>query len=214
LDDGIFQLNRSLHLESLHWKVQIRHMGNSRWVAVVGTIVMVFGAVSCSGSSPETAATSVLGSDCVGCPFGHGSLAQAKAEFEKEAKADPKNKYPWYNLGIIAQGSGDTKAAEVDFLKAISIDPKFESALYQEGLVRFHANDIPGAISYLTRAVTADEKDSCAHWVLGLALDRESPPTDNHRATNELRAALKIDPALIKGINSRKVKRNEVPGCD
>jgi hypothetical protein len=35
-------------------------------------------ATSAVDRSPGTAATSVLGSGCVGCPFGHPSLAQAK----------------------------------------------------------------------------------------------------------------------------------------
>jgi tetratricopeptide (TPR) repeat protein len=188
-------------------------MGRLRCYAVIGAILMALGTVSCSGSSPETAATSVLGSGCVGCPYVHPSLAQAKTEFEKAVKADPNNRYDWYDLGVIAQSSGDTRTAQADFLRAIAIDPKFESALYGEGLLRFRADDRSGAITYLSRAVTQNAKNSCAHWALGYALRSEGGPPAAKRATAQLRAALKIDPAFIKGIDSPKVKPNTVPGC-
>jgi hypothetical protein len=106
------------------------------------------------------------------------------------------------------------KTAQTDFLKAIAIDPEYEPPLYEEGLLRFHANDVQGAISYMRRAVTANRQDACAHWVLGLALTRETGPPNDHRAANELRAALKLYPALLKELGSSKVKPNEVPGCN
>ncbi|MGO9877015.1 MAG: tetratricopeptide repeat protein [Acidimicrobiia bacterium] len=159
---------------------------------------MALGTVSCSGSSPRTAAIPSLSSGCVDCPYDQPSLAQAKAEFEKEAKADPKNKYPWYNLGVIAQGNGDTKTAQTDFLKAIAIDPKFQSALYLEGVLRYRAKDIPDAITYLSRAVKANPNDANAHWELGLALRHVDSPGASIKSLNELYEALKIDPALVK----------------
>jgi Tfp pilus assembly protein PilF len=141
------------------------------------------------------------------------AVSCAKRQFEQVLQKDPQEKYAWYNLAVIAQGDKDATTAARDYEQAIAIDPKFESALYNLGLLRFHANDIQEAISDLGRAVAANPRDACAHWALGFALNRAIGRAGGLRATNEMRAALKLDPALIKSIRSSKVKPNEVPGC-
>jgi tetratricopeptide (TPR) repeat protein len=150
--------------------------------------------------------------ECASSPACDGMLAKAK--YQHVVNADPNDRYGWYNLGVLAQGSGDSNAAQTDFLKAIAIDPNFEASLYEEGLVRYHANDVPGAVSYLSRAVVANPQDACAHWALGIALMRSDGRARSERGLTELRTALKVDPALIRSVSSAKVKPNQVPGCN
>jgi cytochrome c-type biogenesis protein CcmH/NrfG len=184
----------------------------TRKSCVLGLSVLVLCVGACSTRS-STAGCSGL--KCLGpiSPPGTLSLVQQKSHFQQIVKSDPTNRYGWYNLGVIAQGAQDTNAARADFERAIAVAPNFEAPLYRLGLLRFQANDIPGAITDLGRAVTANPRDACAHWVLGLALNRVDHPADDHRAANEMRAALKLDPALLKSIRTPKVKPNAMPGC-
>ena len=127
-----------------------------------------------------------------------GNVSLAKSEIQAIVKTDPNNKYAWYDLGVIAQGNGDSSGASSDYMRSIAIDPVFESPLYNLGVLRFQAGNIDDAIKYLTRAVAVNSQDANAHWNLGLALARKVIPKDNIEATKQLNLALKLDPALIK----------------
>jgi tetratricopeptide (TPR) repeat protein len=126
-----------------------------------------------------------------------GNVSLAKSEFQAIVKTDPSNVYAWYDLGVIAQAANDSSAT-TDYLKAIALDPTFESPDYNLGVLYFQADKIDNAITYLKRAVALNAQDANAHWNYGLALARKDIKTDNKLATEQLNAALKLDPALIK----------------
>jgi len=177
-------------------------MAKSRYVAVVGTIVMALGTVSCGASDTNSASQSTT----TAC----STLTCDQTRFQAIAKDDPTNKYAPYDLGVIAQGRGNRAEAQTDFLRAIAIDPKFEAPLYQEGFLRFHANDIQGAISYLRRAVRSNPQDANAHWVFGIALSRESRAKSvQAEASAQLHDALTFDPALVKN-----AQQEGLPACN
>jgi tetratricopeptide (TPR) repeat protein len=52
-----------------------------------------------------------------------GDADEAGKWYRKAAEADPTWGKPWYDLGLLAQKSGDPAMAEQDFKKAIAIDP-------------------------------------------------------------------------------------------
>jgi len=161
-------------------------------LAVVLAVALAACSTSSSGVDPNVSLSKAL------ADYFAGNVSLAKSEFQAIVKADPTNKYAWYDLGVIAQGNGDTSGAATDYLKSIGIDPTFESPLYNLGVLRYQENNIDDAITYLTRAVAANAQDANAHWNLGLALARKDTKPDNTLATKQLNEALKLDPALIK----------------
>jgi tetratricopeptide (TPR) repeat protein len=171
---------------------------------------MVLAMASCSGSSTDGASSSTT--NPLVRPFGGepaGDLSRAETEYQATVKKDPTNKYAWCNLGVIAQARCYAKTAETDYLKSIGIDPKFEAALYQEGLLNFQRYRTPDAIDYISRAVASNPNDANAHWVLGMALTRiHGGPHD--RASKELNAALKLNPALV----NRRARPDVLRGCN
>jgi Flp pilus assembly protein TadD len=161
-------------------------------LAVVLAVVLAACSSSPSGIDPNVSLSKAL------ADYFAGNVSLAKGEFSAIVKTDPNNKYAWYDLGVIEQGSANASAAASDYLRSIAIDPVFESALYNLGVLRFQGGQIPDAITYLTRAVAANPADGNAHWNLGLALARIGTQKDNLLATQQLNKALKINPALIK----------------
>jgi Tfp pilus assembly protein PilF len=180
------------------------------WVGATIAAVGVIGLVAALGSQTPRNATGGISTRAAAprasvadalAKYKAGHVALAKTELQAVVKKDPTDKYGWYDLGVITQGSGDNKSAGVDYLKAIAIDPRFEAALYNYGVLRFQANDIAPAILYLRRAAAADPNDANAHWNLGLALARPNTPATNKQASVELNLALKLDPKLIKTLD-------------
>src|SRR5690242_18089119 len=94
-----------------------------------------------SGSASEQAATLVAKGlqDYIA-----GNIQLANSEFQQAANLDPKNKYAWYNLGVIAQYNKDTKTATADYNRSLALDPNFESVLYNLGVLRYAASDWDG----------------------------------------------------------------------
>ncbi len=169
-------------------------------------VVLAMMLAACSSSGPSVDSGVTLQKALA--DYDAGNVSLAKAEFQELTKTDPTDYYPWYDLGVIAQGAGQTSSAVTDYGKALAIDPTFESALYNLGVVRFQQGNFPGAVNELTKAVASNPKDANAHWNLGLALVRLDTKVDNKLATEQLNAALKIDPALLKtlGVPTRTTK--------
>jgi len=90
------------------------------------------------------------------------SLAQLRARFQQDVETDPKDKFGWYNLGVIAEDVNDSAMAVIDYQHAIALDPMFASALYNLGILRYQAHDYPAAVAFLTRAVAANPNDADA----------------------------------------------------
>ncbi|HTD51367.1 MAG TPA: tetratricopeptide repeat protein [Acidimicrobiia bacterium] len=164
-------------------------------LAVVLAVVLAACSTS-SGVDPNVSLSKAL------ADYFAGNVSLANREFKAIVKTDPTNKFAWYDLGVIAQGSSDSSGATTDYLRAIRIDPAFESPLYNLGVVDFQAGKLDDAITYLTRAIASNPHDANAHWNLGLALAGKHIPKDNILATKQLNAALKIDPALLRTLGT------------
>ena len=166
-----------------------------RRIACVVLLAVLAGACGSSGHSAAPSLTLPI------TPRGQDTarnMADAKKQFGALVKEDPKNKFGWYNLGVIAEYEHDTTAAAADDLEAIAIDPHFEAALYNYGVLQYGAADYPAAITYLRRAVKEDARDANALWHLGIALGMRHTPAADREATRDLNAALKLDPTLVK----------------
>jgi tetratricopeptide (TPR) repeat protein len=165
-------------------------------------LVLIMLATACgAGSHPAPVDLAQTG----GSPYGEVDTAKAKQQFEQLVKDDPRNKYGWYNLGVLAQYEGKTREATANYRKTIDLDANFEGALYNLGLLRYQASDNDEAISLFRRAIAITPTDAKAHWNLGLALTaKNGSEAMNKEATKELNAAIKLDKSLLAGLKPAK----------
>jgi Tfp pilus assembly protein PilF len=122
-----------------------------------------------------------------------GDLAAAKRDYTEAIKDDPKNKYAYYNLGLILQTGGDKTGAENNYRITLNLDPKYAPALYNLAILRTEANSIAEAIDLYRRTIAASPKSGDAHFNLGLLL-RKTGQTEEGNA--EVQTAVKLEPSL------------------
>jgi Tfp pilus assembly protein PilF len=122
-----------------------------------------------------------------------GNLEQAEADFLEVIRRDPKNKFAYYDLGLIYQTQNKNADAESQYRLALTIDSKFGPALYNLAILRTAANDADGAIDLYRQAIAANAKDASSHFNLGLLL-RDAGKTAE--ANNEVKAAVTLDPSF------------------
>jgi Tfp pilus assembly protein PilF len=128
-----------------------------------------------------------------------GNLTAAEKDFKDVISRDPKNKFAFYDLGLIYQTQKKSSDAEAQYRLALAIDPKFEVALYNLGILRANANDVTGAIDLYRRAIASNAKDANAHYNLGLLLRGQGKTQEGNA---EVQTAVNLDKTLRpKAIN-------------
>lgn len=70
-------------------------------------------------------------------------FSRARVEFANAAKAMPNDAEPYYQLGLVANGSGDYQAAVNAFQKALSLNPKHSDAKLRLTQIMAAAGDRP-----------------------------------------------------------------------
>ncbi len=124
---------------------------------------------------------------------GAGDLASAKRDYSQAIIDDPKNKFGFYNLGLIQQIGGDKAAAENNYRIALNLDPKFPQPLYNLAILRTAAGSLPEAIDLYRRTIAASPTAADAHFNLGLLLRQTGKTAEGNL---EVQAAVKLDPTL------------------
>lgn len=119
-------------------------------------------------------------------------LSGASATFKQVLALEPDNKFAWFNLGVIAQGKGDSSAA-TDYSRALQTDPSFTPALYNKALV-VQSSDPDEAIRLLRRAISVNPKASTSYLHLGLLLKAKNDP----EAADDFAKAVALDPTLAQ----------------
>src|SRR5439155_14063429 len=75
-----------------------------------------------------------------------GRLQHAATDYREVLVHDPRNKYAYYNLGLIDQVNGHAQSAENNYRLALNIDPDFAPALFNLAILRFNAGATQEAI--------------------------------------------------------------------
>lgn len=122
-----------------------------------------------------------------------GQIDRAKDLYGQVLKADKRNKFAIYNLGLIAQTRHDVKTAVTDYRKVLAIDAKYEPALYNLAILRAQAGANDEAIQLYRRAITAKPADAGAHLNLGLLLVATGHADEGDA---EIATARRLDPSL------------------
>lgn len=98
-----------------------------------------------------------------------GDAATARSTFENVLALDADNVYAHYNLGVIAQQSGDDTQAVASYDEALASDDAFAPALYNKAILT-ESDDLRAAVELYRRAVAADPTMAAAFMRLGFAL--------------------------------------------
>ncbi|MFD9717048.1 tetratricopeptide repeat protein [Streptomyces sp. NPDC059076] len=122
----------------------------------------------------------------------HQEIPHAKATFKRVLALDPKNKFAWYNLGVLAQNEGREADAHHAYDAALKTDSSYTSALFNKALL-LETGDPDTALNLLRRAVAADPKASTAYFHIGETLARKGL---DKQARAAYRQAVELDPSL------------------
>ncbi|MCM2389714.1 tetratricopeptide repeat protein [Streptomyces albipurpureus] len=120
-------------------------------------------------------------------------IPNAKATFERVLTLDPKNKFAWYNLGVLAQNEGRRADARKAYDAALKTDSSYTSALFNKALL-LKTSDPDEALRLLRRAVIVDPKASTAYFHIGETLagkGQDKQAREAYRHAVELNASLR-----------------------
>ena len=137
-----------------------------------------------------------------------GKLDEATTAYFEALAKDPKNKFAFYNLGVIAQGQNRPAAAEAFYRLAIEQDARMGSALFNLAIVRALAGANQEAADLYRRVIAIDPNYAAAHFNLGLVLRLLG---QNAEAEQELTKARQLDAKLVAPSPSASPARQASP---
>lgn len=126
-----------------------------------------------------------------------GRLDEAAADYRRVLVLDPRNKYAYYNLGLIDQTHGAAASAETNYRNALSIDPDFVPALFNLAILRTAAGDAAEAIELYRHVIEVDASYAAGHLNLGFLLIDAG---QRREGKAELDIAVQLDPSLASRI--------------
>jgi Tfp pilus assembly protein PilF len=105
-------------------------------------LVAAFVLASCGGGRPDSKSQSTSSAASVAALINTG-IAQASAKHYVQADTtfrdilvlSPKNKFAWYNLGLIAQLQKRSASALADYSNALAADPAYTPAMYNKAIL-------------------------------------------------------------------------------
>lgn len=126
-----------------------------------------------------------------------GRIEEAAELYERVLVLDPRNKFAYYNLGLIDQTRGLDDRAVAAYRQALAIDPSFVPALFNLAILRTEQGAADEAISLYRSVIDANANHAAAHLNLGFLLLESG-----HRSQGEAELALatELDPSLASRI--------------
>jgi tetratricopeptide (TPR) repeat protein len=137
-----------------------------------------------------------------------GKLDEATTAYFETLAKDPKNKFAFYNLGVIAQGQTRAVAAESYYRLALEQDPKMTSALFNLAILRGNVGANQEAVDLYRRLIAIEPNNAPAHFNLGLVLRLLGQTAE---AQQELAKAQQLDPKLVAPSPSASPARQASP---
>jgi tetratricopeptide (TPR) repeat protein len=118
----------------------------------------------------------------------------ATTSFQKVLAINPSNVYANYDLGWIAQSTGNSNKAISYYQKAIAANAKYTPAMYNEAIL-LEGSHPQQAIAVYQKIVSIDPKASSAYLRMALVQAEQGDITE--AKANDAKA-VSIDPALSK----------------
>lgn len=97
-----------------------------------------------------------------------GRYDEARQQFEKGLKLDPKNSLCFFNLGFIAERQGDAAQAEAFFQKSLASNPDFADALLEMANLRIASRKFPEAEVLLRHFVRVSRDPGTGYYKLAM----------------------------------------------
>lgn len=177
-------------------------------------ILVVLALAGCSGDGEGEEADALLQQGLQAQAA--GDLAAAEDAYLQVIQLDPRNKFAYYNLGVIEQGRGELPAAESHYRTTLGLDPDFVPALFNLAILMTDAGSAEEATSLYEHLIevmpieTASPEDvklvAAAHLNLGFLLIEQGR---EGRGQKELEEAVRLDPSLEDRIDAET--SSEVP---
>jgi tetratricopeptide (TPR) repeat protein len=170
---------------------------------VIGSAALL---AACGGTPPATNADDALSRALQAHTA--GKLDEATSAYFETLVKDPKNKFAFYNLGVIAHGQNRPAAAESYYRLAIEQDARMGSALFNLAILRANAGANQEAADLYRRVIAIDPNYAAAHFNLGLVLRLLG---QNAEAQVELAKAQQLDAKLVAPTPSASPARQASP---
>jgi predicted O-linked N-acetylglucosamine transferase (SPINDLY family) len=122
-----------------------------------------------------------------------GRVANAAADYERAAAADPSRADVNLNLGNCYIALGRTTDAESRWRRAIELDPRMALAHANLGTLLCDRERLDDGIASYKRALAIDDRNALVHFNLGNALRKRGQV---HEAVASFRRAIAVDPAM------------------
>ena len=145
-----------------------------------------------SAQSPTASATALINTGIA--QANARQYQQAETTFRDVLVLSPKNKFAWYNLGLIAQVQNQSSPALADYSKALSIDPKYTPAMYNKAILLERTN-LHSALALYQQITAINPKAATAYLRESFVYDRLR---DKSKAAQARTDALALDPTLSK----------------
>lgn len=97
-----------------------------------------------------------------------GRFAEARQQFEKGLKIDPRNSLCLFNIGFIDERQGDAAQAEAFFQKSLASNPDFADALIELANLRIASKRFPEAESLLRHFVRVSHDPGTGYYKLAM----------------------------------------------
>ena len=177
---------------------------------VLLALVLLGSVASCSGEEPAEPERASLALTAALQAHQAGRLDEAVELYEEVLTLEPRNKFAWYNLGLIDQTRGDAAEAEelILYLGALDVDPNFVAALFNLAVLRTAAGDEDEAIELYRRIIEVEPGYAPAHLNLGFALIDIG---DAGEGQAELQRATELDPSLASRLPDEAAAEAEAP---
>lgn len=122
-----------------------------------------------------------------------GRLEEAAADYRRVLVYDPRNKFAYYNLGVIEQAQGDGGSAESNYRIALTIDQDFVPALFNLAILQTTHGGGRESIDLYRHVIELDPNYPAAHLNLGFLLVDTGQIA---KGKAELAIAVELDPSL------------------
>ena len=165
--------------------------------ALAAAVVTLLGLLAACGGGAKSDAQ--IASDALSAGLraqAQGRTAEAAADYKNVLAHDARNKFAYYDLGLIQQNSGQSAAAEQNYRACLQVDPNFAPALYNLAILRTGPSPLEAEQLY-RHAISVQPNNAPAHLNLGFLL-RSLGRADE--GNTELRTAVALDASLAQRI--------------
>jgi len=175
---------------------------------VLLAVVLAGSIASCSGEDDVQNRRAFLALTAALEAHQEGRLGEAVELYEEVLTLEPRNKFAWYNLGLIDQTRGESAKAEERYREAISVDPDFVAALFNLAVLRTADGDDDEAIELYRQIIEIQPGYAPAHLNLGFALIDIG---EGREGRAELETATELDPSLASRIPDEEAAEVATP---